>query len=141
VDALLASAIGLAHVRSGNTPAALALWIPLLAGTVFEVAGKHFLPHPAVPPSLRRPSLNPTHHLLSTRHGFPSGHARRTVFPAAALWPALKRRWPAAAAAAIAVAAVHLGLIYLGDHWASEVIAGDLLAGLCLALRGPSTPS
>jgi len=135
VDAVLALLVGMVRVRSGNGHVAPALCILLVAGTVAEFASKQVLPHPAVPRAFRRAGLNPTHHLFPTRYGFPSGHAFRTLFLAGALWPALKRGrllWGVPVVAA--TAGVQVGLVYLGDHWTSEVIAGDLLAGICLGL-------
>lgn len=135
VDAVLALLVGMVRVRSGNGRVAPALCILLVAGTVAEFASKKVIPHPAVPRAFRRAGLNPTHHLFPTRYGFPRGHAFRTLFLAGALWPALKRGrllWGVPVVAA--TAGVQVGLVYLGDHWTSEVIAGDLLAGVCLGL-------
>lgn len=135
VDAVLGLLVGLARVRSGEGRTASALWSLLVLGTVAELAGKQLLPHPAVPRALRRGGLNPTHHVFSTRYGFPSGHAFRTLFLAGVLWPEGRGRGPLLRGLLVGgVVAVDIALVYLGDHWMSEVIAGDLLAGICLGL-------
>jgi membrane-associated phospholipid phosphatase len=72
--------------------------------------------------------------VFSTPYGFPSGHAFRTLFLAGVLWSTSRRRSLVGALLLAAVVAVDFSLVYLGDHWASEVIAGDLLAGICLGL-------
>jgi membrane-associated phospholipid phosphatase len=134
VDAVLGLVVGLVRVRSGDGRTASALWSLLVLGTVAELAAKQVLPHPAVPRALRRGGLNPTHHVFSTRYGFPSGHAFRTLFLVGALWPVLGRRPLLRGLLVGGVVAVDIALVYLGDHWASEVIAGNLLAGICLGL-------
>ncbi len=149
ITVVLALVMGVALIRRGQSPIALALWAVFVGGSGLEWVTKHWLPHPGVPLSLQRPGLNILHHQFHTPYSYLSGHAFRTFLLATAaswIWaPSVHRVvWLRYALVAI-VALMGVALVYLGDHWASEVIGGYLLAaaGVVLLrayLRRPVSP-
>ena len=138
VTVVLAVLIAVALARRGRMQLSVALWAVFIGGLAVEWIVKHWLPHPGVPESLRRPGVNILHYLVRTPYSYPSGHAFRTMLLAtAASWLRAKTsRWkrllPYVLGAAVALMGV--ALVYLGDHWASEVIGGYLLAVLGIML-------
>src|SRR2546426_6191674 len=110
----------------------MALWAIFIGGSGIEWIFKHWLPHPGVPESLQRPGVNTLHYILRTPYSYLSGHAFRTLLLATVaswLWSGPERSQrglPYLLGAA--VGGMGVALVYLGDHWASEVIGGDLLA-------------
>ena len=138
VTVVLAVLIAVALARRGRMQLSVALWAVFIGGLAVEWIVKHWLPHPGVPESLRRPGVNILHYLVRTPYSYPSGHAFRTMLlaTAASLLRAQTSRWrrllPYVLGAAVALMGV--ALVYLGDHWASEVIGGYLLAVLGIML-------
>jgi undecaprenyl-diphosphatase len=149
VTVVLALLMGVALIRRGQAPFALALWAVFVSGSGLEWVTKHWLPHPGVPLPLQRPGFNIFHHRFYTPYSYLSGHAFRTFLLATAaswIWapPVDRVLWVRYALGALVVL-MGVGLVYLGDHWASEVIGGYLLAAVCVMLlrvtpRGPASP-
>lgn len=135
VTALLALLFAIVLSRSGHPRAAVDLIVVFIGGSILELVGKHWWPHPGVPPWMRHPALNHWHYmwagLLRTPFGYPSGHAFRTTLLVGAVWrvwfPAGLWRRRMRYGLLVVPALMGLALIYLGDHWLSEVIGGYLL--------------
>lgn len=137
VTSLLALVIGIVLIRTGRAPLAIVIWALFAGGTAIEWIAKHRLPHASVPLELQRRGINTLHYMIRTPFSYPSGHAFRTLFLAAATWVTWRPRAGVArgrlrAALVLIVALMGLALVYLGDHWASEVIGGYLLAVFCI---------
>src|SRR5438046_2608159 len=87
VTVVLAVLIAVALARRGRMQLSVALWAVFIGGLAVEWIVKHWLPHPGVPESLRRPGVNILHYLVRTPYSYPSGHAFRTMLLAtAASW-------------------------------------------------------
>lgn len=130
--------MGIALVRRGQAPLAIALWAVFIGGSAIEWAAKHLLPHASVPESLQRLGLNIFHHQFHTPYSYPSGHAFRTLLLATAVsWVWTRSRegavWLRYLLGTLVVL-IGVALVYLGDHWASEVVGGFLLATVAVVL-------
>lgn len=139
---LLMLVIALVVSRSGHPRAALELGVVFIGGSILELISKHWLPHAGVPPWLRRPLLHYRYYawnrFVGTSHGYPSGHAFRTVVLAGAVWRTWlpRGRWGRLLRFGLAAVVLVMGaaLIYLGDHWISEVVGGYLLGAAGIGL-------
>ncbi len=138
VTVALVLLIGIVFARTRRTRVAVVLWALFIGGSLIELIGKHWLPHPGVPVWLHRPPLNLWHHIFRTSYAYPSGHAFRTLLLAAATWkawsPEGRSRRLMRYGLVTVVLLMGLALAYLGDHWASEVVGGYLLALMSVGL-------
>lgn len=138
ITIVFAILMGIALVRRGQAPRAMALWAVFIGGSAIEWAAKHALPHASVPESLQRLGLNIFHHQFHTPYSYPSGHAFRTLLLATAIswmWTGARAgvAWLRYLLGALVIL-MGVALVYLGDHWASEVVGGFLLAILAVVL-------
>ncbi len=146
VTALLALVIGMVLIRTGRAPLAIVIWALFAGGTAIEWIAKHRLPHVSVPLELQRRGINTWHYMIRTPFSYPSGHAFRSLFLAAATWltwgpQANVGRRRLRTVLVLAVGLMGLALVYLGDHWMSEVVGGYLLAVLCILVISTVAPS
>lgn len=138
ITIVFAILMGIALVRRGQAPLAIALWAVFIGGSAIEWAAKHSLPHASVPESLQRHGLNIFHHQFYTPYSYPSGHAFRTLLLATAIswiWTGAREgaAWLRYLLGALVIL-MGVAVVYLGDHWASEVVGGFLLATLAVVL-------
>jgi membrane-associated phospholipid phosphatase len=146
VTAALVAVLGVGLIRAARGGQAAALWLVFAGGSAIEWLSKRWVAHPAVSLEFRRTGHHLWHVLITTPHGYPSGHAFRTLLLAAALmllWPAATARGARLRRAALVLlpGVMGLALLYMGDHWLSEVVGGYLLACVGVATMRTLTAS
>ncbi len=135
------------------------VWAAFIAGSVVELAAKHWIglpsprPVPVPPPYAQlEPYLNigpqtlaQAWHLLHPASGasghhflvgtFPSGHVFRLTFTVGVLAGRPGRRWWWVAG--IAAVVTGIAVVSTGGHWLWDTVGGALLAGGCLVFSRP----